>query len=173
MSLGFTRREALCGGCAWGVVACAGDSADGTLFPPPETSDSTTPLDTDETEPTDVLPCDGVTAQPGAPGWVAFPIADYPDLAVVGGWYGVSAGGRSIIVACVEVDCYVAIDRPCAHEGEPINYIASRGPHGQFVCPRHGAVYAIDGSKVSGPQPTGLPTYEAGLDGDTVWVNAG
>jgi nitrite reductase/ring-hydroxylating ferredoxin subunit len=173
MAVGFTRREALCGGCAWGVVACSGDTTDGMFFPPPETSDSTPLPDTGEPTGTDLLPCDDVSVQPGAPGWVSFPIASYPDLAIVGGWYAVTAGGRSIIVACVETDCYVAIDRPCAHEGEPINYVASRGPYGQFVCPRHGAVYAIDGSKVSGPQLTGLPTYAAGLSGDAVWVNAG
>jgi Rieske Fe-S protein len=173
MALGFTRREALCAGCAFGVTACAGDSGGGDPIPPGGTTSPTTPDDTGTTVPEDGLPCEGAVVQAGAPGWFGFSFADFPDLATVGGWYGVTAGGKTLVLACVAPDCYVAIERHCAHEGELINYIPTRGEHGQFVCPRHGAVYDLDGSKVSGPQPTGLPTYVAGLDGDTVWVDAG
>jgi Rieske Fe-S protein len=143
-----------------GVTDAPADDDPGTL--PPDDS-GTTPV-------VDQLPCEGVVADPVDPGWVGFPLATFPDLAVVGGWYGVSAGGRSIVLAHVEQGCYVAIDRPCTHEGELVNYNPSRGEHGQFVCPRHGAVYDLDGTRISGPAPADLPGHPAALEGDTVWV---
>jgi Rieske Fe-S protein len=169
MHVGFTRRQAVCGGCALAIAGCAtpeGTDGGGTGTD----DDGTSPSDTDMTTVHDGLPCDGVVADPGAPDWFGFPLVDFPDLEEVGGWYGATAGGRTIVVAHVEEGCYVAIDRACTHEGELVNYNATRGEHGQFVCPRHGAVYDIDGSRVSGPAPADLPGHPAALDGDTVWV---
>ena len=169
LAVGFTRRQAVCGGCSFAIVACTtpAGNTDG-----PADTDGSTPSrsDTGATPVTDPLPCEGVVADPGAPGWFGFPLADYPDLAEIGGWYGLTAGGRNIVLAHVEEGCYVAIDRACTHEGELVNYNASRGEHGQFVCPRHGAVYDLDGTRVSGPAPADLPGHPAALDGDTVWV---
>jgi Rieske Fe-S protein len=173
MSVGFTRRQAVCGGCAWAIAGCTspGVPADGgNVTDDPGT---TPPSDSGTTPPTDALPCDGVVAQPGSPAWFPLPLADYPDLAEVGGWYGIVVGGRNIVVAHVEDGCYVAIDRACTHEGELVNYNPSRGDYGQFVCPRHGAVYDLDGTRVSGPAPLDLPGHPAALDGDTVWVQLG
>ena len=75
---------------------------------------------------------------------------------------------REIVVAHVEEGCYSAILRACTHEGVAINYRPERF---QFVCPRHGAIYAVDGTKVAGPQPAGLPVYPAAREGDTIWVD--
>lgn len=166
MALGFSRREVLAGGCAaMGLAACDGNPG----VPAPTPRDTSDPWPTGGATDTGTgadQPCvDAV--QPGAAGWTGFPLADYPDLEVVGGWYGVTAGGRSLVLAHVIDGCYVAIDRACAHEGVPIDYRPDRG---QFVCPRHGAIYDWFGEKVAGPQPDGLPTHPAGRDGDTVWV---
>ena len=49
-----------------------------------------------------------------------------------------------------------------------MNYRADRA---QFVCPEHGAIYALDGSIVAGPQPRALAVYPAARDGDTVYID--
>ncbi len=56
----------------------------------------------------------------------------------------------------------------CAHEGVPIDLRPSRG---QFVRPRHGAIYDWQGEKVAGPQPGGLPAYPCGRVGDSVFID--
>ena len=166
MPVGFTRRQAMCGGCSLAIVGCSSPS---NSTPADSDHGSTSPTDTG-TVVEDGLPCDGVVADPDAPGWFGFPLADYPDLSEIGGWYGVTAGGRAIVVAHVEQGCYVSVDRACTHQGVFVNYIESRGEHGQFVCPLHGSVFEIDGTKVAGPAPTDLQGHPAALDGDTVWV---
>jgi nitrite reductase/ring-hydroxylating ferredoxin subunit len=164
MARGFDRRQLLHGGCALFALACGGD----TTTPPTDSGDPTTPPD-DHTGTTETpfagYPCDQAVTPDGT--FTELPFTDYPDLAEVGGWYGVTAGGKSIVVAHVATDCYSAIDRACAHEGVEINYddLGKR-----FTCPRHGAVYAPDGSKVSGPQATGLPRYSCVRQGDSVFV---
>lgn len=163
MAKGFDRRQVLCGGCAVVVAGCGPHGA--VPFPTGETG--TSGVDPGGSSAVaDAYPCDQVI-DPGGAGWTGLSLAEYPDLAEVGGWYGVSVGGAEIVVAQADEGCYVAIERACAHEGVPINYdpVLKR-----FTCPRHGAVYDLQGEKVSGPQPTGLPVYPCGRDGDTVWV---
>jgi cytochrome b6-f complex iron-sulfur subunit len=161
-----SRREVICTGCALLAAGCQ----PATSPPPPaDTDDTASPwtgtFDTDVTG-TDPYPCEQ-DISPGAAGWTELPLSQYPELAQVDGWVAVNAGGREIVVAHVEQDCYVAILRACAHEGVPIDYRPERW---QFVCPRHGAIYGWAGEKVAGPQPDGLPVYPVGRDGDSVWV---
>ena len=82
MALGFTRREALCAGCALGVVGCS-DSVDGggDPIPPGGTTSPTLPHDTGTTVSSDGLPCEVAVVQAGAPGWFGFSFTDFPDLA--------------------------------------------------------------------------------------------
>jgi nitrite reductase/ring-hydroxylating ferredoxin subunit len=47
----------------------------------------------------------------------------------------------------------VALSGICPHAGCLVAYDAEKG---EFICPCHEAVFAKDGSKVSGPQPSGL-----------------
>ncbi|MEM6930312.1 MAG: Rieske (2Fe-2S) protein [Myxococcota bacterium] len=105
---------------------------------------------------------------PTGPERLSLPFADYPELAATGGFVGIASSAGELIVARVADDCVVAMRRACTHEGVPINFVAGRD---QFVCPNHGAVYEWDGSKFSGPQPRGLPTYPAGIDGDAVVID--
>jgi nitrite reductase/ring-hydroxylating ferredoxin subunit len=166
MARNLDRRSVICGGCAAMVAACTPrapvGSPTGSTGETGDTGDGTA-------QTSDASPCEQQVVEPGGAGWTALPLADYPDLAEVGGWYGVTAGGRSLVVAHAFEGCYVAIERACAHEGEPIDYVPSRA---QFVCPRHGAIYDLQGDKVAGPQPTGLAVFPCGRDGDTVWVLA-
>jgi nitrite reductase/ring-hydroxylating ferredoxin subunit len=163
MATGFSRREFVCGGCAVVASACAPQGN-----PLPADSDSgnpwanTTPITTDPNQVTG-YPCD----QNVSGGTLELPLSQYPDLEEVGGWYAVGSGAGEIIVAHAVEGCYVAIERACAHEGVAIDYQPSRG---QFVCPKHGAIYDWQGDKVAGPQPNGLPVYPCGRVGNSIFV---
>lgn len=152
-----TRRAILTGACAALLAACGRKSADSA---PAAAGDSAATPDTDTPPP----PC----AQ-GAPGsdWLALPLADHPDL---GGLYGsavVQVSGRAVIVAQVDVDCYVALDQVCTHEGCAIEY----RDNNRFVCPCHGALFGFTGEVLGGPAPRPVPVHAAVREGDTVWVN--
>ncbi|MEQ1572585.1 MAG: Rieske (2Fe-2S) protein [Myxococcota bacterium] len=162
MAKTFDRRSLLCAGCSAFAAACG--PRDIVAFPTGVTGDTAggpPPI-----VPSEGYPCDQ-TIDPGGPGWFGLSLAEYPDLAQVGGWYGVSVGGENLVVAHAIDGCYAAIRRACAHEGVAIVYSPSRA---QFTCPAHGAVYDLQGDKVAGPQPTGLPVFPCGRDGDTIWV---
>lgn len=123
------RRELLCGVCAL-AVACSGPAT------PSETPTDGVPGDTGETDtptPGGFDPC----IEPGtaAEGWVEIPFADEPQLRDLHGFAYLTLSGRSIVIAQVEQDCFVALERPCSHEGVAIEYRPSRNG---FVCPRHG-----------------------------------
>ena len=150
------------GACAWLALGCTREGSDpaaGTGDTGAAPTPTGTPTGAD-------YPC----GQAEPLGGTALPLADYPDLAAVGGWSPVTVEGRSLVVAHVQEGCFAAIERACAHEGVPIDYRPDRS---QFVCPRHGAVYAADGAKISGPQATGLPVYPCARVGDAVVVSVG
>lgn len=164
MAKGFDRRSFVCGGCAaLALPACGGPATAPSAV---DTGGTPVPTGDSATSPSTTYPCDQAIDAGGA-GWTGLALVDYPDLGEVGGWYAVVVGALEIVVAHVIDGCYVAIERACAHEGEPIDYVPERG---QFVCPRHGAIYDWQGDKVAGPAPTGLPVFPVGRDGDTVWV---
>jgi cytochrome b6-f complex iron-sulfur subunit len=135
-------------------------------FPTGATGDTGTVGGVDPTD-GDPYPCEQVVEAGGA-GWSALDLADYPELANVGGWVYY----QGILVAHAYEGCYSAIASACAHEGVTIEYdpVLNR-----FKCPPpgHGAVYDLQGNKVAGPQPTGLPVYPCGRVGDVVWVKLG
>ena len=169
MATSFDRRQLLCGGCAaFTLAACGRDPGAPAPGATGDTGDTSRPGTTDPT-PASTYPCDQALT-PGGPGWTPLPLVEYPDLAEVGGWYPVTVAAEEIVVAHVIDGCYTAIRRACAHEGVAIDYVPARG---QFVCPRHGAIYDLQGDKVAGPQPTGLPVYPVGRQGDTIWVLVG
>jgi cytochrome b6-f complex iron-sulfur subunit len=159
MARGFDRRRLLGGGCALLALGCA-------PLPPVDGDDhSGAPTGGSGGAVPGPYPC----GQSGAPDgtWTELSFAAYPDLAAPGGWSGVTVAGRSLIVAHVSAGCFAAVDRACAHQGSAIDYRPDRA---QFVCPQHGAVYAPDGSKVSGPQPTGIAKHPCVRRGDSVFV---
>ena len=171
MSNDVSRRHFVCGGCALLAAGCGPDAPPPSVARPPAPR---TTVDTGSypaytvdstTEPELEYPCGQQV--PTGDRRVALPLVDYPELEEVGGWVSVIVSGREIAVAHVEQDCYSAILRACTHQGVAILYRPDRV---HFVCPLHGGVYAVNGEKVSGPQPTGLPVYPVAREGDTVWV---
>lgn len=163
MAKGFDRRWLLGSGCALFAVGCSGDS-DGSVFPTGHTGP--TPTGDSGTTPASTYPC-GQTDTPDGT-FVELHLADWPDLETVGGWYGgLFHTGLNLVIAHVSEGCYAAVSRACTHEGVSVDYHPERL---QFTCPRHGAVYAADGSKVSGPQPTGLQHFPCVRVGDSIFV---
>jgi len=154
-------RRIFCAGCAAAAACAPGE----TVFFGADSGDTGAADDPEET-----TLREQVCAQPMPTGSsrVALPLSDYPALATAGGSVAIASPEGEVVVARVAADCVVAVLRACTHEGVAIDYVASRE---QFVCPRHGAVYDWDGSKVSGPQPRGLPTWPADIDGDTIYVH--
>lgn len=165
----LTRREMICAACAVVLTGCgprAGIPNDSGPFgvdtDQRDTADST-PTDTDG-EPG--YPC-GEVAGDTADGWLRVSLALYPELTELYGYAVITVGGRTLNFAKVFEGCWVAMERACTHEGVAVNYKPERN---QFVCPRHGALYDWDGSKVAGPQPSGLQVYPvAERDGD-LWI---
>lgn len=155
------RRELLCGVCAF-AVACTGPGS------PMATPADGSPVDTD-TSPVPSDPGFDPCVEPGtaAEGWVEIPFADEPQLRDLYGFAYLRIDNVSIVIAQVEQDCFVALERPCSHEGEPIEYRPSRNG---FVCPRHGALYAWDGEVIGGPAPLPLPSLPCGVRGDSLWI---
>ena len=58
----------------------------------------------------------------------------------------------------------------CTHLGCPVRWFQESG---LFMCPCHGGVYYADGSRVSGPPPRGLFTYEYKIENRQLWVLGG
>lgn len=166
MATRLDRRRFLGGGCALFALGGCDEAPWGFPTPTGDTGAAGTP--TDPLTPLERYPC--VQAVTPDASFSELPLASYPDLATVGGWYPVTLGGQALIVAHVYDGCYAAVVRACAHEGEPVNYVDGRKG---FTCPRHGAVYAADGSRVSGPSATGLQRFPCARVGDSVFVRAG
>ena len=111
-----------------------------------------------------------VVAQPGAPGWEEVSLAAHPELDAVDGWAAVNVGGRSLNIAQVDVDCFVAMATACTHQGARVDYKPDRG---QFVCTLHGAVYVNDGTPIAGPTTVPLATYPCARSGNSLYVYVG
>jgi Rieske Fe-S protein len=144
---------------------------------PEDTTDSGDTEPTEPVSPEDPLanpdyPCNQ-TIEPDAEGWVGYSLSLHPELGEVGGWKGLTIPGsspvKSILIAHVQQDCYVAVARNCTHQNTLIEYDPARG---QFVCPRHGSLYDWEGVPVGGPAPVALEVFTAGSDGEKVWVYA-
>jgi menaquinol-cytochrome c reductase iron-sulfur subunit len=55
----------------------------------------------------------------------------------------------------------------CTHMQCPVRW---EPPLGQFLCPCHGGLYAIDGTNVGGPPPKPLPEYVHRLVGNVLYI---
>ena len=159
-----SRRDLLCSMCL-AAAACQ----TGVPAPTSPGPDLDTDTDTDTVPPTEPdapwTPC----IEPGtaAEGWTELSFAAYPELSDLYGHVYLQLDGRPIVVAQVEPDCFVALERPCSHEGVLIEYREKRNG---FVCPRHGAIYAWDGRVLGGPAPTDLASFPVGRRDDAVWI---
>lgn len=87
-------------------------------------------------------------------------LADFPALSAVGGLARVDGNaGIPIGVARLGSATYAAYGLACPHEQFTINPTGNR-----WRCPKHGALFAADGSLVAGPAQTGLTALSVTLD---------
>jgi Rieske Fe-S protein len=71
-----------------------------------------------------------------------------------GGAVAVSVAGLNLIVARPKGGEPAAFTSVCPHQGCKV-----APKDATLFCPCHQSVFGLDGAKVSGPTPTGLPTY--------------
>ena len=158
-----TRRWLLSNGSALLALCSLGCSRQ---INEPTDSQATTDTDVDTGVDTDEVfdPC-SVEVGSAAEGWTALALSAHIELEEVGGWSVVSLEGRSILVAQVEADCFIALSAICTHEGCTVEFRTSR-----VVCPCHGATFHKDGRVMGGPTNIPLESYPAARSGDEIWV---
>ncbi len=87
-------------------------------------------------------------------------LADFPALSAVGGLARVDVNsGIPIGVARLGAAGYAAYGLACPHEQFTIDPTGNR-----WRCPRHGALFAADGSLLAGPATTGLTALSVALN---------
>jgi len=104
-----------------------------------------------------VLAACGVT---GPTGPVATPgddgsLARLDDIPVGGAVSATGPDGNPILLTQPQAGTVVGLSAICTHQGCTV-----LPDDGQLHCPCHGSVFGLDGSNVSGPAPTPLPTVE-------------
>jgi Rieske Fe-S protein len=86
-------------------------------------------------------------------------VADVP----VGGAVSSTLDGKPILLTKQQAGTVVGLSAICTHQGCTV---ASDG--GRLLCPCHGSVFALDGSVVSGPAPSPLPSVAVHVEGGEV-----
>ena len=95
------------------------------------------------------------------------PIAAVSDVPV-GGAVGTTLDGQPIVLTQAKAGTIVALSAICTHQGCTV------GPlRGELLCPCHGSVFALDGSNISGPAPSPLPTVPVHVVGGQILPGAG
>lgn len=98
---------------------------------------------------------------------VTFAIDEKSPLNKVGGSTTVESPAGKIVIVRTGDASFIAVSAKCTHKGGPLNYDAASK---QFVCDWHGSKFGADGSNVSGPAKTPIPTYPATGDSKSVTV---
>ena len=107
----------------------------------------------------------GAVAQ--ASGTLRVQLSQFPALKRVGGAAVVgSLNGVQVAVVRTGRSKYVALDRSCPHAGGIVTQSGS-----QWVCPRHGSRFDLDGDKVSGVTPSGLRRLKSRLSGGFLTIS--
>jgi Rieske Fe-S protein len=146
----------LVSGCAFFVAACAAARRQ-------DSAEADTTEKTDTAPPAPASPC-----FEGSPDgdWLSFSLKDYPGLEDVYGSAVIAINGREVVIAQVDEDCYVGLDRRCTHQGCSIEYRDGN----RFVCPCHGALFGFTGEVLGGPAPVPVDVHAVVREGDTLWV---
>lgn len=82
------------------------------------------------------------------------------------GWIEEQASGSAWVVRGSATTLTV-FDPRCTHLGCPYGWNADRG---QFLCPCHDGVFAIDGGVISGPPPRALDRFESTVEGGSLFI---
>ena len=105
-------------------------------------------------------------------GIYSFDFTDYPALQTPGGsiqaTIQATSGTKSVFVTRVDENTVDTVSTVCTHAGCTLNSYDSSTE--QYDCPCHGSVFAADGSVVTGPATTPLPSYAAVLTSSGIQV---
>jgi Rieske Fe-S protein len=147
----FTRRELAKGALALTILPACGPVA-GALAPAP---DGGTACTTEH----------GTSEE----GWVAIPVADHPEVLVVGGSSVVhdSASLLQAILLQPTEGCFKAVWEICPHGSCEV---AWQEEHDWLECPCHGSRFGEDGALIRGPATKALPAFPVVRNGDTFWL---
>jgi cytochrome b6-f complex iron-sulfur subunit len=100
---------------------------------------------------------------------LTLPLADFPQLAMVGGVVCGQPTGASnpIIVTRVDASTVVAVDAKCTHLGCTVGW---NQKNMDFECPCHGSRFGTDGHVEVGPATEPLTSYSVTVNSDSVVV---
>ena len=115
--------------------------------------------------------CAGVGADstaPNIPSGTKIKVSDYSALGVDNGVALVSISGAPLAIVRLSATSYVALSRVCPHQGGIVNNIGSG-----FLCPNHGAQFALSGQWVGGQRTTSLHSYATSFDAATGELSIG
>lgn len=78
---------------------------------------------------------------------------------------GLTAGDVIVVRDPANTDSIIALNSKCTHQGCSVDWEGD-----EFSCACHGSVFATDGTATVGPAVNPLESYEAMIEGDTVFV---
>jgi nitrite reductase/ring-hydroxylating ferredoxin subunit len=147
---------ALAGASAPILAACGGSDDAGS-------SSSSAPASTAPTTAASSAPSSSASASTGSGGAVLGPVSDVP----VGG--GKVFTDAKVVVTQPTAGQFKGFSAICTHQGNPVGSVEG----GQIVCPFHNSHFSItDGSPVSGPAQTPLPSVSVAVKGSNIVQSA-
>lgn len=102
-------------------------------------------------------------------GWVVLPLADYPELRIVGGYAYIEVPDRlvNVVVVHAEENCYTALWRICTHGACAVEWSAENL---HATCPCHGSIFEIDGAVRVGPATEDLRVFPVLRKGESLYL---
>lgn len=100
---------------------------------------------------------------------LTLPLADFPQLGMVGGSATGQPSGATdpIVVVRVDANSVAALDARCTHRGCTVLWTPARK---DLECPCHGSSFALDGRVTAPPATTALKSYAAMITADAIVV---
>lgn len=105
--------------------------------------------------------CGGDATGPELTGSFTVRVADHPALATDGGVALVTGPGNFPVAVVRQGGSYLAVSRVCTHQGNIVNVNAGAGG---YLCPGHGARFALDGTWLGGQSTTNLRRLSSSFD---------
>lgn len=112
--------------------------------------------------------CSDSPTGPSTGGSGTIKISDYPALANVNGVATLTVQGTPVAVVHTTGDSYLALSLVCPHQGATVGVSGSG-----FLCPRHGARFALNGTWTGGQPTTNLHAYATSYDQATGTLTIG
>lgn len=105
----------------------------------------------------------------GGEGWIALPLAEYPELADRGGTIVLDRPEMFLYANVIHGDdgVFSTVWRICSHGACDTEWLPDEEV---LECPCHGSQFDREGAVIEGPATEPLTTFQTELHGETVWV---